>query len=58
MFPTTREAEGAARAVCEGCPVRPECLAYALRLSALYLLPGIWAGTSERGRRQLRRASA
>jgi hypothetical protein len=29
-FPTTREADEAARAVCEPCPVHRDCLAYAL----------------------------
>lgn len=36
------------KAVCERCLVRPECLAYADGF-------GIWAGTSVRQRRQLRR---
>jgi WhiB family redox-sensing transcriptional regulator len=38
-----------------GCPVRPECLDYALADTDLN---GIWAGTSEQGRRELRRRSA
>jgi WhiB family redox-sensing transcriptional regulator len=54
-FPTSREADEAARAVCEPCPVRRECLAYALASPELV---GIWAGTGERERRRLRRASA
>jgi len=54
-FPTTREAEDAARAVCEPCPARRECLAYALGDRTLV---GIWAGTDERERRRMRRASA
>ena len=54
-FATTREAEDAARAVCEPCPVRRECLAYALASPELV---GIWAGTDERERRRMRRASA
>jgi WhiB family redox-sensing transcriptional regulator len=44
----------AARAVCEGCAVRQECLDAALANGDL----GIWGGTSERGRRVLRRGSA
>ena len=54
-FPTTREAEANARAVCEPCSVRRECLAYAM---ADRELVGIWAGTDATERRRLRRASA
>ena len=54
-FPTTREAEDAARAVCEPCPVRRECLAYALGAPEL---SGIWAGTDAVERRRMRRVSA
>ena len=54
-FATTREADEAARAVCEPCPVRRDCLAYALGAPELV---GIWAGTDERERRRMRRASA
>ncbi len=54
-FPTTREAEDSAGAVCEPCPVRRGCLAYALSAGELV---GIWAGTDERERRRMRRASA
>lgn len=52
-----RETE--AKAVCAACPVRAECLAYALRHSVRY---GIWGGLNERERllkrRRARRASA
>ncbi len=58
FFPERGESLGPAREICARCEVRGPCLDYALRLSSLYLLPGIWAGTSERGRRQLRRARA
>lgn len=39
-------------ATCAGCPVRPDCLAWALR----HEKHGFWAGMSERGRRKLRRS--
>ena len=53
-----RETE--AKAVCASCPVRAECLAYALRPSVRY---GIWGGLNERERslerrRRARRVSA
>jgi WhiB family redox-sensing transcriptional regulator len=54
-FAIGSEALDAARAVCQACPVRRDCLAYAL--GALELA-GIWAGTDERDRRRMRRASA
>jgi WhiB family redox-sensing transcriptional regulator len=52
--------EGEAKAVCLFCPVRAECLAYALRHSVRH---GIWGGLNERERslerrRRGRRASA
>ncbi len=45
----------AARAVCEPCPIRRECLAYALESPELV---GSWGGTDERERRQMRMVSA
>lgn len=49
------EATDAAKAVCVGCPVRQDCLSYALVDLAL---EGIWAGTDAAERRRLRRVSA
>lgn len=40
-----------ARVVCVGCPVRTDCLAYALIANEKY---GTWGGASENQRRQLR----
>jgi WhiB family redox-sensing transcriptional regulator len=51
----SREADEAARAVCEACPVRRECLAYALASAELV---GVWGGTDAVERCRLRRASA
>lgn len=42
----------AAKAVCMGCPVREECLQYALEANQD---TGVWGGTSEEERRKLRR---
>lgn len=41
-----------AKAVCVECPVRQECLEYAITTNQEY---GIWGGTSEEERRVLRR---
>ena len=41
-----------AKAVCAGCPVQAECLAYALTHNERH---GVWGGTSERQRQKLRR---
>ena len=46
---STREA----KAVCQGCVVREECLEFALRRGEKF---GIWGGTSERERRRIRKA--
>jgi WhiB family redox-sensing transcriptional regulator len=48
---STREA----KAVCEGCVVRDDCLGYALTRDERH---GIWGGLSERQRRRIRRARA
>jgi WhiB family transcriptional regulator, redox-sensing transcriptional regulator len=57
MPPVGREAtdkrqlrETAAKAVCVRCPVRDECLAYALRVDEPI---GIWGGLNESERREL-----
>jgi WhiB family redox-sensing transcriptional regulator len=42
-----------ARAVCAACPVQSDCRAYAL--SQPDTLAGIWAGTSQRQRKRIRR---
>lgn len=46
-------AERAAVAVCRACPVREVCLEYALEHGEL----GVWGGTTERERREQRRAA-
>lgn len=45
-------AQNRAKAVCTGCPVRTECLAYALDHRIDH---GVWGGTTERERRALLR---
>lgn len=52
FFPEKGGSTREAKAICIGCPVRTECLAYALEIDARY---GIWGGLSERERRRLKR---
>jgi len=51
FFPERGESPAAAKAVCATCPVRVECLDYALVVLGQ---SGIWGGQSERQRRQIR----
>jgi WhiB family redox-sensing transcriptional regulator len=53
FFPLRGESSDSAKVVCRGCPVRKECLEYALVLNEQM---GIWGGVSERERRIIRRA--
>jgi WhiB family redox-sensing transcriptional regulator len=52
FFPERGESVKEAKAVCTGCPVREECLEYALENHEVL---GIWGGLSGRERRQQRR---
>jgi WhiB family redox-sensing transcriptional regulator len=51
FFPGRGESAGPARQVCAGCPVRTQCLDYAITSQIAY---GIWGGLTERERRALR----
>ena len=53
FFPDRGESLRPAKAVCEDCIVRDECLEFALDNRERF---GVWGGTSERERRRLRRA--
>ena len=52
FFPERGGSSKAARAVCNKCDVRMQCLEYALNNKEQF---GIWGGTSERERRKLRK---
>ena len=52
FFPQRGESTAPAKAICQACPVRAACLDYALSINERN---GIWGGTSERERRQIRR---
>ena len=51
-FPERGESNRAAKRVCAACPVRDECLEYALDAREPY---GVWGGLSEQERSQLNR---
>lgn len=53
FFPKRGASTAEARAVCDGCSVRDECLSWALALPEKH---GIWGGTTSRDRRAMRRA--
>ncbi|MHB8671966.1 MAG: WhiB family transcriptional regulator [Acidimicrobiales bacterium] len=54
FYPSAEASEAieGARKVCDGCPVRPACLEYALEAREPY---GVWGGLTEDERRSLRR---
>ena len=53
LFFTERgESTAQVKAVCKACPVRVDCLNYALDTGQHF---GVWGGVSERGRRRMRR---
>ncbi len=52
FFPATDEEAGPAKAICAICPVREECLEFAL---ATRQDDGVWGGLTETERRRLRR---
>jgi WhiB family redox-sensing transcriptional regulator len=52
FFPERGQPTETAKGVCAECPVREDCLDYAIRTCQTY---GVWGGCSERERRGLRR---
>lgn len=54
-FPTERMARKAADELCEGCPVRTQCLTFAVESGEEF---GVWGGSTEEDRRALRRGAA
>jgi WhiB family transcriptional regulator, redox-sensing transcriptional regulator len=55
MFGERGSSEREAKNVCAGCPVRVDCLEYALVNNEAF---GIWGGTSYKQRRKLRKDRA
>lgn len=51
FFPERGSSPKPAKRVCQACPVRTECLEYALERSIRF---GVWGGLTERERRWLR----
>lgn len=54
FFPTKGEQPNSAKRVCSRCPVRRDCLQFALDNAEPY---GIWGGLTERERRALRKVA-
>jgi WhiB family transcriptional regulator, redox-sensing transcriptional regulator len=52
FFPERGQSCAEAKAICQSCAVRTECLEYALATAQKF---GIWGGLSERERRRIRR---
>ena len=52
FFPSDGVGVDKARKICDQCPVRPECLEYALTYRIDH---GVWGGASERERRRILR---
>jgi len=55
FFPRKSDEQKRVIRICLGCPVRLDCLQYALDMPAEY---GIWGGTTQEERQQLRRKRA
>jgi WhiB family redox-sensing transcriptional regulator len=51
FFPSRGDETETAKAMCKTCPVREECLEYALGLNIRF---GVWGGKSERQRKRMR----
>jgi WhiB family redox-sensing transcriptional regulator len=51
FFPSRGIDADTPKAICAVCPVRVECLEYALEIAAPF---GVWGGLSERERRRIR----
>ena len=55
FYPVTPDEEAEALSICATCPVRAQCLDYAIRNRETY---GIWGGTTPDQRRRIRRERA
>ena len=55
FFPANADEEAEALSICATCPVRAQCLDYAIRNRETY---GIWGGTTPEQRRRIRRERA
>jgi len=55
FFPANPAEEAEALSICASCPVRTQCLDYAIRNRETY---GIWGGATPEQRRRMRRVRA
>lgn len=54
FYPDEHTSAAAAKEICKHCPVRQECLEYAVTYREAH---GIWGGRSEKERKKIRRAN-
>jgi WhiB family redox-sensing transcriptional regulator len=55
FFPVTADGEREAIRICQGCPVRIDCLEFAMEARVRF---GVWGGVTEKQRRSVRRQIA
>ena len=57
-YPDNQTQAVLAKRICAGCPVRAQCLEYALSGAGTWrgITTGVWGGTTPRGRTRLRQA--
>ena len=55
FYPVTADEEAEALSICATCPVRAQCLDYAIRNREAY---GVWGGMTPEQRRRIRRERA
>ena len=55
FYPVTQDEEAEALSICATCPVRAQCLDYAIRNREAY---GVWGGMTPEQRRRIRRERA
>ena len=55
FFPAHDDDAELGKAICEGCPVKEDCLTYVLEHTRDATDAGVWGGTTEKERRSIRR---
>ena len=55
FYPVSETDDGPAKAICDRCPVRPQCLNRAIETGEAF---GVWGGTNPRERKKIRERRA